>query len=78
MREQVEEGEVMYPGVEASLEGSRTMRWLLTPGRARMEGLLRLESSELEVVEMLRELNVRELDMEQLILEKAERASVGI
>lgn len=43
-----------------------------------MEDLLRLESSELEVVEMLRELNVRELDMEQLILEKAERASVGV
>lgn len=43
-----------------------------------MEDLLRLESSELEVVEMLRELNVRELDMEQFILEKAERASVGV
>lgn len=26
---------------------------------------------------MLRELNIRELDMEQLILEKAERASVA-
>ena len=68
----------MYPGVEASLEGIRTMRQLLTPGKAKMEGLLRLESSELEVVQILRELNVRELDMEQLILEKAERASVGI
>lgn len=68
----------MHLELRLSSEGSRTTRQLLTPGKPRMEGLLRLESSKLEVVEMLRELNIRELDMEQLILEKAERASVGI
>lgn len=57
LRKQVErEVAVMHPGVEAGWGRKYNHGMDAHPRKARVDGLLRLESSELEIVKTLREL----------------------